>query len=267
MSDTRGRFLWYELMTTDPAGALRFYTDTVGWGTETWEGGEEPYTMFTNGETPVAGVMRLPEEAQAQGAPPHWIPYVGSPECDATCERAKELGATALVEPMSIPEVGRFAVLCDPQGATFAIYTPEREMPEGDAPPQPGQFSWHELATTDPDAAWDFYTDLFGWVKTEEMDMGDAGVYRMYGRPGSQVPLGGVFRKPEEMPGPAAWLCYAMVDDVYPTTEKVSAGGGQVLHGPMEVPGGDIVATCMDPQGATFAVHAAARSLTPGNGK
>lgn len=252
----RGRFLWYELLTPDPDDAADFYTDIVGWGTQDWEGGETPYRMWTNGETPLGGTMQLPDEAVEQGAPPHWLPYVGTPDVDATAERAEELGGRVIVQPNDIPSVGRFAVLADPQGAVFAVYTPEGEPPGHEGPPQEGEFSWHELATTDWRAAFDFYHDLFGWEKTEAMDMGEMGTYQMYGRAG--MPLGGMFDKPDEMPGPPTWLCYAKVPDVHAAAERVEARGGRILNGPMEVPGGDWIVQCMDRQGAPFALHSAA---------
>ena len=258
MSDIRGRFMWYELMTSDPAAATDFYRDVVGWGTREWEGGENPYTMWTAGDAPVGGVMELPPEAVAGGAPPHWIAYIGTPDLDATLERAKELGASVLWGPLEVPEVGRMAGIMDPQGAVFAAYTPAVEPPEGsDAPPAPGRFSWHELATSDWEAAWTFYSELFGWRKTDAMDMGEGNMYQMYGRGGP--PLGGMFNRPPEMPV-SAWMLYAMVPSVEAAIEAAKARGGQVLNGPMEVPGGDLIAQCVDPQGAAFAVHATAGS-------
>jgi predicted enzyme related to lactoylglutathione lyase len=86
------------------------------------------------------------------------------------------------------------------------------------------------------------------------MDMGDGWMYRIYGRPGS-FPLGGMFTKTAEMPGPPMWLYYVNVPSVGQSVEKVKQLGGQVLSGPMEVPGGDTIAQCMDPQGAVFALH------------
>ncbi len=259
MSDyPRGRFVWHDLMTSDPGAAQSFYTAIVGWGTDVWEGGETPYTMWTNAETAVGGVMQLPEEAKAMGAPPHWMAYVATPDTDATVAKAKELGANVFVEPTDIPSVGRFAVLADPQGAVFAVFTAAEDVPGHDNPPGRGEFSWHELATSDYAAAFDFYAELFGWSKTDSMDMGEAGTYQMYGR--GSFSLGGMFNKTAEMPGPPAWLHYITVDDVNSAVEKVKELGGRVLNGPMEVPGGsgDLVAQCMDPQGAAFAIHSPA---------
>jgi hypothetical protein len=254
-NDVRGRFLWYELMTGDPKAAQEFYTKAVGWGTQAWEGSKPPYVMWTRGETPVGGLMELPEEARKQGAPPHWLAYVGTPDVDKTFEQAKGLGARVYVPPTDIPTVGRFAVLADPQGAMFAIFKPATPGQMPDSALQLGDFSWHELLTTDHDAAFRFYNALFGWDKTTAMDMGPMGTYQMFGRPGRE--LGGMFNKPAEMPAPPHWLLYTRVDDINQAAERVKSGGGKVLNGPMEVPGGDWIVQCMDPQGAVFALHAA----------
>ncbi len=140
----------------------------------------------------------------------------------------------------------------------FAAYTPANASDEmtSDAPPQVGQFSWHELATTDYEAAFEFYSELFGWEKTKSMDMGEGKMYQMYGVPGGQE-LGGMYNKTPDIPI-SCWLLYARVPDVNRVTDTVTGSGGQVLNGPMEVPGGDIVAQCVDPQGAVFAVHSSA---------
>lgn len=255
MSADRGRFVWYELMTKDPEAAKSFYTTLAGWGTEDWEGAGQPYTMWTQREQPLGGVMTLPDEAAKAGAPPHWMGYVSTPNVDETISQATSLGAQVPAPPMDIPTVGRFAVLADPQGAVIAVYTSASESPRGGAQPEEGQFSWHELATTDYEAAFTFYRSVFGWEKTEAMDMGEAGIYLMYKEAGGAAPLGGIFNKPKEMPGPPAWLYYIMVDDAQSKAEQVKKLGGRILNGPMEVPGGDWIVQCLDPQGAAFALH------------
>ncbi len=259
MSETNeiplGRFCWHELMTTDPEAAPSFYGRVAGWTTEAWDGGENPYTMWMNGETSIGGIMELPEEAKEQGAPPHWLAYISTPDIQDTTDKATELGATTLMGPMEIPEVGTITVIRDPQGAVFAAFQPATSTPGHDGPAAKGEFSWHELATTDWEAAWDFYSQLFAWEKTDTMDMGDMGMYQMFSR-GAQ-PLGGIFNKPPEIPV-SNWLPYVRVDDVEAGAAAVKELGGQILNGPMEVPGGDLIAQCMDPQGAAFAVHAAA---------
>lgn len=251
----RGRFVWHELMTTDPEAAKAFYTAVIGWGTKPFEGSGQPYTVWTWGESQMGGLMELPQQARDMGARPHWLAYVGTPDVDATAARAKELGGTILMPPKDIPTVGRFAIIQDPQGATIAPFTPiPTQEPRPETKPGVGDFSWHELATTDQKAAWDFYSDLFGWENPQEwnMDMGPDGVYQMYGRNGMMY--GGIYTKRKETPGPPAWLHYISVEDVHSVSEKVKEHGGQIVNGPMDVPGGK-VSMCVDPQGAPFAVH------------
>jgi len=252
-----GRFLWYELMTTAPDAAIPFYKKIVGWGLLPWD--QDPsYRMFTAGGTPIGAVMNLPAEAKQMGAPPHWMFYVAVPDTDATVRQAQAMGARAYVEAMDIPSVGRLAVLADPQGATFAILQPAGDPGSHDGPRTPGEFSWHELATTDPVAAWSFYRTLFRWDDADAMES-PMGTYQMFGRAG--IPLGGIYRKPPEMPAPPHWLCYAMVASADRAATEVTRLGGRVLNGPMEVPGGDRIAQCMDPQGAVFAVHSVAPAM------
>ena len=256
MSDVRGRFVWHELMTSDPQAAIPFYTDVVGWSTQSMDMGPNgTYTMWTNGGQPNGGTMRLPEEAKAMGAPPHWLPYIGTTDLKATVARAQELGATVHVPPTDIPNIGAFAVLADPQGATFAVYTSANPANQGAESTGIGEFSWHELLTTNWEQALAFYSDLFGWVKVDTMDMGPQGTYLIYGLGG--VPMGGIMNKPAEMPM-AAWLCYAHVADLDGALAKAQAHGAKVLNGPMEVPGGDRIVQFLDPQGAAVALHASA---------
>jgi predicted enzyme related to lactoylglutathione lyase len=249
----RGRFVWHELLTTDTEAAIAFYTALIGWGTQAMEAGGTPYTMWMQGDRPLGGLMKLPAEAAAAGAPPNWLAYVATADVDATTARAVELGGTSLAPPQDIPGMGRFSVLQDPQGPIIAAWRSFGETGGHDGPPAVGEFSWHELSTGDPEAAFAYYHDLFGWKKLAGMDMGPMGIYQLFGR--TELPLGGMFKRPDDMPAPPCWLYYVRVPDVHQSAEKVKALGGQVLNGPMEVPGGNWIVQCMDPQGAAFALH------------
>jgi predicted enzyme related to lactoylglutathione lyase len=245
-----GSFVWCELLTTDTAAAGNFYKKVVGWKTAPW-GNDSSYTTFNSSAGPVAGMMTLPDEAKNMGAPPNWMMYVGTPNVDSTALNITQRGGKVLRQPQSIPNAGRFAVVQDPFGAVFGIYTPDKPgAPK--AKPGVGDFSWFELYTPNPEGAWDFYHSLFGWEKTSAMDMGDMGVYQMFGR-GGGIPNGGIMKPP---PGaPAAWQPYALVKDARASAKAATAAGGKIVNGPMEVPGGDWIAQGMDPQGAMFAVH------------
>ena len=191
----RGRFVWYDLMTSDPGKAQPFYQQVAGWGTQPFN---SDYSMWTVNGKPIGGVMDLPRA----GVPPHWIGYVAVPDVDAAVRQTESLGGKAHVPGTDIPNVGRFAILADPQGAVFAVFA--GNAPEQGDKPVAGDFSWHELATTDYKAAFAFYQALVGWETIAEHDMGPMGIYFIFGRNGTQ--LGGMFNKPTEMPWPPNWL-------------------------------------------------------------
>jgi predicted enzyme related to lactoylglutathione lyase len=261
-----GQFVWYELTTPDVDAARKFYPPITGWGTQPFD---KDYMMWTSGGAPIAGIFRLGPEQRQKGIPPNWMPYIEANNIDETARRVTSLGGKVMVGPDDIPGTGRFAVVQDPQGAVFGIYKSSNQMSRAwDGTPVVGRFSWHELMTTDYKKAWDFYRQLFGWEKTGEMDMGGGNMYFMYGMKGK--PYGGMFNRPPEMAGiagaagmagtagmPPFWLVYVHVKDVDKAVEATTRTGGMVKQPPMEVPGGRI-AILGDPQGAGFAVHAAA---------
>jgi len=256
--DWHGRFCWYELMTTDPKAAEGFYGKVVGWGTQPFPGTGTPYTTWTKSGQPVGGLMELPAEARAGGAPPNWMLYVAVEDADAVVRQAAARGGKVEFDLHEIPGVGRFAVLSDPQGAHFAVLEPADPSANAgpETEPAPLDISWRELATADREGAMAFYAALFGWEKQNATEMGEpVGVYQEFGRAG--IPLGGIYRKPPDMPFPPHWLLYAKVPDIQASLTGVRAGGGQVLNGPMEIPGGDLIAQILDPQGAAFALHQA----------
>lgn len=244
-----GSFVWNELLTTDPPAASSFYSKVVGWKSAPFAP-DGSYHTFNAKSGQVAGVMALPDDAKKMGAPPNWLMYVGTPNVDETAQRVAQLRGRVLKQPADIPNVGRYAIVQDPFGATFGLYQPKTARPE--SKPGAGDFSWFELYTPNPEGAWNFYQSLFGWEKTSAMDMGEMGTYQMFGR-GSGIPNGGIMKPP---PGaPAAWLPYAMVRDAKASAAAAQANGGKIINGPMEVPGGDWIAQGIDPQGAMFAVH------------
>jgi predicted enzyme related to lactoylglutathione lyase len=251
MSDSQGNFVWHELATSDVDGAIKFYKNVVGWGTQDFEGGEG-YVIWTAGGTGVGGVMALPAEARKMGAPPHWLAYVMADDVDALTEKARSLGAKACVPPTDIPTVGRFSVIADPQGAAIALIKPMGPDVQRPVETPSGHFSWNELIAGDREGAFRFYSQLFGWQRMGSVES-PAGTYQMYGK-GDRM-FGGMMTRLENDPAPPHWLHYVRVDDLDAAVARVGRGGGQVLHGPMEVPGGSRVAQCVDPQGAAFALH------------
>jgi uncharacterized protein len=250
MAAQAGEFTWYELMTSDVPAAQRFYSDVAGWTARDVSRPEMRYWLLEAQGVPACGLMELPEG----GLPPGFFGYVASDDVDRTAETAKALGATVHKGPMEIPGVGRFAVLSDPQGAALGVL--QWADPQNAASPalmSPGRMSWHELVTTDWEGAHAFYGELFGWRKSDAIDMGPMGTYQLFTGPDGGNAVGGMFNKSPDMPHPY-WGYYIGVPAIDPAVETIRAGGGQIINGPMEVPGGAWIVNGVDPQGAMFSL-------------
>jgi uncharacterized protein len=253
VSTLLGRPVWYELMTTDTAAAEKFYKNVVGWNSAPFDGSPTPYTVFKrSGDVQVAGLMKRPE---GMNMPPFWSMYVAVPKLEEAVAHIKRLGGSELSGLIDVPTIGRMQMMKDPQGAAFYIIQPAPREERPETAPEVGEGSWHELMTTDAEAAMKFYTQVFGWQPSEVMDMGPMGKYYMFNRPIGMI--GGMMNKPAEMAQvPPYWGIYFRVSDINAAVERVKANGGQILNGPMEVPGGDWIVNATDPQGAMFSLHA-----------
>jgi len=247
----QGRLLWYELLTTDMKAAEKFYTTVVGWTVTPFPNAPDPYDLWTRaGGATIGGVMKIP---QGMNFPPHWGMYVGVDKLEDGAAQIEKLGGKALSPVIDVPTVGRMRTMLDPQGAAFSIYQPASPPPKPEAEAELGEVSWHELMTTDAVAALKFYGALFGWKERNAMDMGPMGKYYVWGR---EWDLGGMMNKTPDMAQvPTHWGLYFRVPDVKKAAETVKANGGQVINGPMEVPGGTWIVNCVDPQGAHFSLH------------
>jgi predicted enzyme related to lactoylglutathione lyase len=248
-----GRPLWYELMTTDMKAAESFYKAVVGWTSAPFEGSPQPYTILSRtGDVMVGGIMTRPHDLDA---PPFWAMYVGVPQLEDAAGHIERLGGRACSPIITVPQVGRMQMMTDPQGAAFYIYEPAGGEWRPEAAAEVGEASWHELMTTDAPAAMRFYSEVFGWQPSEALDMGPMGKYHMFNRPHGMI--GGMMNKPPEMADvPPNWQIYFRVPDITSAVERIKANGGQILNGPMEVPGGDMIVNAMDPQGGAFSLHA-----------
>lgn len=257
MADFKGRFVWYELMTTDAKAAEEFYRHVVGWSAADAGMPDMSYTMFKAGDAMVAGAMALPQEAAAAGARPGWSGYVAVDDVDAAAAQVERAGGRIHHAPTDIPNVGRFAMVADPQGAVLALFKGAGEdAPPTVAPGTPGHIGWRELYAGDWEKAFAFYSGLFGWTKGDAMDMGEMGTYQMFAVGGETI--GGMMTKPDEVPAPF-WLYYFNVDAIDAAASRVTERGGKVLMGPQDVPGEMWIVQGLDPQGAMFALLAPKR--------
>src|SRR5436190_9351627 len=176
-----GRPVWYELMTTDMKAAESFYKTVVGWTTEPFKEAKQPYTALNrSGNVGVGGIMNRPAEVKA---PPFWAMYIAVPKLEDAVSHITRLGGKTHTDVISMPDVGRMRLMMDPQGAAFYIIEPASQEQRPETAPEVGDASWHELMTTDPDAALKFYQEVFHWQLDSTMDMGEMGKYLMFKRP------------------------------------------------------------------------------------
>jgi predicted enzyme related to lactoylglutathione lyase len=238
---TVGKFVWHEQVSSDPQQAQDFYTQLFGWETEIFKPGEIDYTMISSGGRAHGGFSKALEGAP----PPHWLSHVRVDDVDETIERAKSAGGKLAAGPFEMGEVGRMAILGDPQGGYIAVYRPEDDQ----WPAPEGVFVWDELGTTDADAAQRFYEQVLGWTTS---DMGpDYGGYRIFNR--GDDGIAGVMSLPDASI-PTHWQPYVAVDDPDRTTAKAIELGGSAVAEPMDVPNVGRIAVLRDPQGATFGI-------------
>jgi predicted enzyme related to lactoylglutathione lyase len=235
-----GKFVWHEQVSSDPKQAQDFYTRLFGWGTEVYKPGEVDYAMISSGGANHGGFGKAMEGAP----PPHWLSHVQVDDVDDTVEKAKNAGGRLAAGPFEMGEIGRMAIIVDPQGAYISVY-----QPEGEGPVPEGVFVWDELGTTDVDAAQRFYEEVFGWTTS---DMGpEYGGYRIFNR--GETGIAGLMSLPDDSE-PPHWQPYVAVEDPDQTCAKASELGASLLLEPMDVPAVGRLAVISDPQGATFGI-------------
>jgi uncharacterized protein len=237
-----GTFSWVDLSTNDQDAAKAFYAELLGWDYEDNPIGDGMlYTMARLRGRNVAAIFTGRE-------PPHWNSYVTVEDADASAQRARDLGATVLVEPMDVFDAGRMAVLQDPQGAVLSLWQPGANIGAG-LVNEVGALSWNDLLSADVEGSIAFYSALLGWTIQEVP--GSDGQY--YGVLNGENRNGGIM--PMAPGGHPAWNLYFATADTDATVAKAQELGAEVVMGPMDVPASRF-AILRDPQGAVFSVGA-----------
>ena len=259
MADTPGGFIWYELMTTDVDAAARFYGAVVGWkiadGAASGAGGRNDYRMIACSDGGMAGgVLPLTKDMLSHGASPTWLGYLHVSDVDAATRAIVADGGAVHLPKLSLP-VGDLAMVSDPMGTAFYVMRP---VPPPNAPvaaspvfdPKAAQHvRWNELASPDLARAKAFYARHFHFEFNDVMPMGPMGDYCFIDHDG--VRLGAIMQQPPEG-APPTWLFYFGVPSIAEAGRAIETGGGRILNGPHQVPGGDWILTAVDPQGAPF---------------
>jgi predicted enzyme related to lactoylglutathione lyase len=244
-----GTFSWADVTTTDQAGAKAFYSGLFGWEAEDTPVGDGVYyTMMRLNGRDVAAISPQPQQQREAGVPPMWNNYITVDSADAAADRAKELGATVHAPPFDVMDVGRMAVIQDPQGAFFMVWEPRKQIGAG-LVNEPGALAWNELASPDPTGSAAFYGELFGWT-TDEFE--GAGAPYLVVTNGERA--GGGIRELGDEPARPHWLPYFGTDEIESALAKAKELGGTVLAGPIDIKIAKI-GVIQDPQGATFAIY------------
>jgi hypothetical protein len=248
----QSHFSWYELITTDAEAAKTFYKKVMGWGVLNASIPERRYSLFTAGTVLVGGLMELPENTPRPVTEAAWIGYIGVDDVDATTKLIEHRGGAVHVIPREVVNVSRYSIVADPQTAVLGLLKWAKPMQQKPASlASTGRVGWHELLAEDSEDAWTFYSEVFGW-ETTNAEIGEMGTYQLFASRGHT--MGGIVTKASAVPS-SCWIYYFNVEDIHSAAERVVSAGGQIFNGPVDLPSGNSMIQCRDPQGAIFALR------------
>jgi predicted enzyme related to lactoylglutathione lyase len=247
---TPGTFSWADLSTTDQEAAKAFYSSLFGWEADDRPVGDGIYySMQQIDGKNVAAISLQPDAQREANVPPLWNSYITVESANDTATQAGELGGNVHAAPFDVMDVGRMAVIADPQGAFFMVWEPKTTI-GAELVNVPGALCWNELYTSDLDAAKGFYNGLLGWDWQEFENSPDPYFVIM-----NQGRANGGVRGLADPGMPPNWLVYFAVEDIDAGVAKVGELGGQTMMGPIDI-GIAKIAIVRDPQGAVFAMYA-----------
>ena len=241
-----GRFVWYDLLTDDRAGVVRFYSGLLGWSFE--ETADPRYTLVTFKGVPIAGIIDVAGLHDVDVS--QWVASLSVADVDRAAAAVERAGGELHTEPRDVAERGRLAIVSDPQGALFALV----RSSAGDPParePRAGDFFWTELWAGDAEGAIDFYKSLAGYERRDRTVAGEP--YRLLELAGQA--RAGVIQNPVDEIRPH-WLPYVLVDDARAAAAKVTSLGGSLLLAPHDDIRKGSVAIVTDPGGAALSLQA-----------
>lgn len=235
-----GAFVWRELMTPDVEKSKAFYGELFGWKFEAVPMGDFDYTLIKVGDQPVGGIMPM----HGGEHPPHWMSYASVEDVDAAARAATANGGQVPVGPMDVPNVGRFAVVGDPDGAYLTVFRAAEGDPPAGQQPGLGQFCWETLSTNDIERAKSFYAAVVGWT----------------GGTGPMGPDVTLFSKGEQIVAdvqraenmPPSWATYVVVDALASAHGRLKKMGGTTVVERIDVPTVGGIGFFADPTGAVL---------------
>ena len=236
-------------MTRDVNSATQFYQQLLGWSTTEYDiPGHGKSAIFVAAGMNFGNPVDLDDNPRV---PSHWISYIAVNDVEQSCEQAIKLGGKVCVPAFDIPSIGRTAVISDPVGSAFHVFTPDDKAEDMNMTGnEPGQICWLELMVDDPSKVIPFYRDLFGWKIAEPMSM-NGGEYHSIEICGNKI--AGVMKRPPQAPAmPPAWMPYMAVESVDETVKRVAGLDGKVVMPKAEIQDTGYFSLIEDPTGAHF---------------
>jgi hypothetical protein len=254
-----GKFVWAELHTADPAAASKFYTGVFGWTAITLEQEGVTYTVFSNGSHPVAGLR--PRSSSATKHPSRWINYIAVTDLASTLAAVTKAGGIVRASARDFPKIGSQAIITDNEGAPLGLVQ-SSSGDSADIEPVVGTWNWFHLFVKNPQAAADFYRQIFTYDVTPD------------GRGGKKSELmlsigefnrGGISTLSEGKDAKPSWLGVIRVANLDETIARVPALGGEVVIAPHGTAFGSRFALIADPTGGTVGVVEYVNNANPVN--
>lgn len=234
---------WFELNGPDPEQTAKFYSEMFGWHTE-WMPESNYALIDTHSGKGINGGFGKTQ----QGQPPSSLFYAEDPDIQALLEKAGSLGAKTVMPVTEIPDMVTFAMFADPFGNVIGLVKGDGivKVSPGDNP----TVDWFEISCSEPQRAWDFYRELFGWeIKGDESEGFVHGQVDTGGA-GARGGIGG------SLDGQSRVTIYALVDDLQKYLERAESLGATTTLQPMQVDEHTSIGAFQDPQGTEFGLYA-----------
>jgi len=257
----QGKFVWADLFTSNPAAATKFYCDLLGWTSVTLEQKGEPYTVFSNGGRPVAGLA--PHSAASVKHLSRWVGYIAVLDIDQSVAAAQNGGGVVHAPARNFPRRGYQAIIGDIEGVPMGLIE-STSGDSADVEPLPGDWNWFELYVRNPKLTSDFYHNALGFAVSED-NRGDSRSEYLLSSGG--INRGGIAQAPDGNDVRPSWLGVVRVADLDGTLARVPSLGGEVLVQPRSVEFGSRFAIILDPTGGTIGLVQYIDSANPATTK
>lgn len=243
-----GKFVWRDLVTENPDTVKPFYAALFGWEFEEGRALGAPYTLVKSGGQYIAGISRTrrprPDQPVSQ-----WLSFMSVADVDRAVEQTRAAGGSVVAGPLDLPNIGRGAVVLDPDGAPLGLLRSSIGDPTDTPEPALNRFLWTEHLSRDPQASADFYVTLAGFELRKIDFAGKPYWVLVRGRERA-----GLLRNPIAVDRPI-WLPYVRVTDPAASATLAAKLGGRVLLAPRKDLRNGTLALIADPSGAVLALQ------------